>query len=149
MGCNGPFVLLPGGALEGSTVATPDSWSSTDEVDTVQLESRPAVPYSVNIWVIALGEHLYVHAEASRSTWVEKKEANPSARVLRSPPKMVHAGAKILAAANCADIKTAFKPGPGIVLCPTRYKLLISGSSLGKNSFPRSNFVTWRPNPAP
>ena len=26
-GCGGPVVLLPGGALEGSTVATPDSWT--------------------------------------------------------------------------------------------------------------------------
>ncbi len=80
-GCNGPFVILPGGALEGSTVATPDSWSFTDEVDTVQLETRPADPYSVNIWVIALGENLYVHAGANRSTWVENMEADPNVRL--------------------------------------------------------------------
>ena len=80
-GCNGPFVLLPGGALEGSTAVTPDSWSFTDEVDTVQLETRPADPYSVNVWVIALGETLYVHAGDNRSTWVENMETDPSVRL--------------------------------------------------------------------
>jgi hypothetical protein len=80
-GCGGPCVLLPGGALEGSTVATPDGWSFTDAVDTVQLETRPADPYSVNIWVIALGGDLYVHAGANRSTWVEHMEADPNVRL--------------------------------------------------------------------
>jgi hypothetical protein len=80
-GCGGPFVLLPGGALEGSTVAAPDSWAFTNDVKTVQLETRPAAPYSVNIWVIALGENLYVHAGANRSTWVENIEADPNVRL--------------------------------------------------------------------
>lgn len=80
-GCERPFVLLPGGALEGPTVPAPASWAFTDEVKTVQLETRPAEPYSVNIWVIALDPHLYVHAGASRSAWVEHLEADPNARV--------------------------------------------------------------------
>jgi hypothetical protein len=80
-GCGRPFVLLPGGALEGSTAAIPDSWSFTDAVDTVQLETRPTDPYSVNIWVIALDPDLYVHAGASRSTWVEHIETDPNVRL--------------------------------------------------------------------
>ena len=80
-GCGGPFVLLPGGALEGTKVPTPDSWAFTDAVDTVQFETLPADPYSVNIWVIALDENLYVHAGASRSTWVENMEADPNVRL--------------------------------------------------------------------
>ncbi len=80
-GCGGPFVLLPGGTLEGSTVATPESWSFTDAVKTVQLETRPADPYSVNIWVVALSEDLYVHAGANRATWVENIEADPDVRL--------------------------------------------------------------------
>jgi hypothetical protein len=80
-GCNRPFLLLPGGALEGSTVAAPDDWSFTDEVDTIQLETRPSDPYSVNIWVIAMGDALYVHAGASRSTWVEHLESDPNVRI--------------------------------------------------------------------
>ena len=42
--CGGPFALLSGGALEGQAAAIPESWSFTDAVDTVQLETRPATP---------------------------------------------------------------------------------------------------------
>jgi hypothetical protein len=80
-GCSRPFFLLPGGALEGSTAATPESWSFTEAVDVVQLETRPADPYSVNVWVIVLDENLYVHAGASRSTWVENIETDPNVRL--------------------------------------------------------------------
>ena len=80
-GCSRPFVLLPGGALEGPTAPTPDGWSFTDDVGTVQLETNPADPYSVNIWVIALGPHLYVHAGTNRSAWVEHMEADPKVRL--------------------------------------------------------------------
>jgi hypothetical protein len=80
-GCGGPVLLLPGGALEGDVVATPSSWSFTDAVDTVQLETRPADPYSVNIWVTAMGENLYLHAGANRATWVENLEADPNVRL--------------------------------------------------------------------
>ncbi len=80
-GCEGPFVLLPGGALDGPTATHPASWSFTDTVETVQLETNPADPYSVNIWVIALADGLYVHAGASRSTWVEHMEADPNVRM--------------------------------------------------------------------
>jgi hypothetical protein len=80
-GCGDPLLILPGKALEGSTVAAPESWSFTDAVDTVQLETLPGEPYSVNIWVIALDENLYVHAGANRSTWVENMEADPNVRL--------------------------------------------------------------------
>jgi hypothetical protein len=80
-GCSGPLLTLPGGALEGPTAAVPASWSFTDEVSTVQLETRPGDPYSVNIWVIAMEDHLYVHAGASRSKWVEHIDADPAVRL--------------------------------------------------------------------
>ena len=47
----------------------------------MQLETRPDDPYSVNIWVIALGDHLYVHAGDNRSRWVENMEADPNVRL--------------------------------------------------------------------
>jgi hypothetical protein len=79
--CGRPFLLLPGGALEGRTAPAPDSWAFTDAVSTVQLETRPGDPYSVNIWVTAVGEHLYLHAGANRSAWVENIEADPNVRL--------------------------------------------------------------------
>ncbi len=79
-GC-GPFLLLPGGKLDGTTASAPNDWSFTDQVKTVQLETRPETPYSVNIWAVGLGPLLYVHAGANRSSWVEHMEANSAVRV--------------------------------------------------------------------
>jgi len=80
-GCDRPFVLLPGGALTGTPTPAPGDWSDTDAMHTVQLETRPGDPYSVNVWVVALDEHLYVHAGANRSAWVEHIEADPDVRL--------------------------------------------------------------------
>jgi len=81
LACGGPFVLLPGGALEGEVAPVPESWAFIDEISTIQLETNPAEPYSVNIWVIALGDHLYVHAGANRSAWVGHMEQDPNVRL--------------------------------------------------------------------
>ncbi|MBW2389479.1 MAG: hypothetical protein JRG89_13730 [Deltaproteobacteria bacterium] len=79
-GC-GPFLLLPGGKLDGVTTPPPDDWSFSDEVNTVQLETRAEDPYSVNLWAVGMGPRLYVHAGTNRSGWVEHMEANADVRV--------------------------------------------------------------------
>ena len=79
-GC-GPFLLLPGGKLDGATAPIPNDWTFSDEVKTVQVETRPENPYSVNIWAVGMGPLLYVHAGANRSRWVENMEANSDVRV--------------------------------------------------------------------
>jgi len=79
-GC-GPFVLFPGGALEGSAAEAPESWAFTDDVSTIQLETNPVDPYSVNIWVVALDGSLYVHAGDNRAQWIENMEADPDVRL--------------------------------------------------------------------
>lgn len=80
-GCSGPFVLLPGGALEGQPAATPDSWAFTQDISTIQLETNPTEPYSVNIWVIAIDPNLYVHAGDNRAQWIENMEADAEVRL--------------------------------------------------------------------
>ena len=79
-GC-GPFLLLPGGQLDGISTAAPNDWAFTDEVTTIQLETRPEDPYSVNLWSVGMGPRLYLHAGANRSAWVEHIEANPDVRI--------------------------------------------------------------------
>ena len=79
--CGGPFGFFSGGALDGEVADIPDSWAFTDEVTTIQLETNPAAPYSVNIWVAALDESLYVHAGANRSEWVVHMEAYSNVRL--------------------------------------------------------------------
>ena len=44
----GPIVMIPGGELSGTPAPVPESWDFTNEVDTIQLETRPEDPYSVN-----------------------------------------------------------------------------------------------------
>ena len=80
MAC-GPFVLLPGGALDGASSPSPADWAWTDDYSTIQLETRPEDPYSVNIWIVADGDKLYIHAGANRSAWVENMQSNPTVRV--------------------------------------------------------------------
>ncbi len=79
-GC-GPFLLLPGGKLDGTTAPAPNDWSFSDKVKTVQIETRLEDPYSVNIWAVGMGPFLYVHAGTNRSRWVENMEADSDVRV--------------------------------------------------------------------
>jgi hypothetical protein len=77
----GPFLLLPGGELEGTDVPVPADWSLLADRSTVQIETRPEDPYSVNIWAVGMGSVVYIHAGANRSKWVEHLETNPALRL--------------------------------------------------------------------
>jgi hypothetical protein len=77
----GPTLVLPGGALDGTSAMPPPDWGWTDDISTIQLETRPEDPYSVNIWAVGIEQKLYIHAGANRSTWVENMEDNSSVRV--------------------------------------------------------------------
>jgi hypothetical protein len=57
----GPIGPIPGGALSGEVVEGPvDDWSFTSDIETVQLETRPSDPYSVNTWIYGEGDRLYL-----------------------------------------------------------------------------------------
>ena len=77
----GPCVMFPGGELDGAATPVPSDWSVSEEVNTIQLETRPEEPYSVNIWTAGVGPYLYVHAGANRSAWVEHIEEDARVRV--------------------------------------------------------------------
>ena len=79
--CSGPFVLIPGGAVDGELAPTPSDWAFTDAISTVQIETNPSDPYSVNTWALGMGPSLYLQAGANRATWVDHLDANPNIRV--------------------------------------------------------------------
>lgn len=79
--CGGPIVTLPGGELSGETQAIPDDWSFSDSVDTVQLETRPDDPYSVNIWGVGVGGDFYVASGDADNTWARNIEADDRVRL--------------------------------------------------------------------
>ncbi len=80
-GCgNGPFMVIPGGKLEGNVVTEPvTDWSFLTE-QFVHLETNPAAPYSVELNYIVKDGQLYVDpAEGKR--WLDELRKSPKARV--------------------------------------------------------------------
>jgi len=79
--CGGPIAVFPGGALDGPVKPVPQSFEFARDAGTIQLESRPEDPYSVNIACAIVGDDLYVSAGDNESQWVENIEANPMVRL--------------------------------------------------------------------
>ena len=70
-GCNGPFILMSGGALEGRVEATPESWDFPEATGVAQLETRPNDPYSVNLAYTQIEGALYLNAGDTETEWVK------------------------------------------------------------------------------
>ena len=68
-GCSEPFTVFTGGALSGEQSTAPDDWAALAEIETMQLETRPADPYSVNIWAVGIGSDLYVGTGPDGTRW--------------------------------------------------------------------------------
>ncbi|MDE0659037.1 MAG: DUF2255 family protein [Gammaproteobacteria bacterium] len=80
-GCEPTFVFA-GGELAGTEQPLPPSWDFSTDVDTVQIETRPADPYSVNVWGVSLDRHFYVAAsDAENATWARAIETEPRVRL--------------------------------------------------------------------
>lgn len=107
--CGGPFLLLPGGELEGESAPVPEDWAFTDDVSTIQIETNPADPYSVNIWAVALDGSLYLHAGANRTTWVEHLESDPRLRAKIGDKLYALAGERVTDPAEFARFAEAYE----------------------------------------
>ena len=81
VGCGNPIMILPGGALSGTPTAAPADWSSAADVKTIQVEFRPADPYSHNIWGVGLGPDLYIATSAKGTRWTPFVAEDPNVRV--------------------------------------------------------------------
>ena len=79
--CNGPVGLMSGGKLDGELRSLPASWASLGESGQMQLETRPAQPYSVNVNYTIVDGKLYVNAGNTETKWVENIAANPLVRL--------------------------------------------------------------------
>jgi hypothetical protein len=82
LGCE-PTWMLPGGALVGVVApAAPADWSFTDPVEVVQLETRPADPYSVNVWGVAANGAFYVASgRGEENAWAGHILEDPRVRL--------------------------------------------------------------------
>jgi len=80
LGCGGPFLLLPGGALSGEVVTEPVSdWSFVDDLF-VDLEVRPSEPYSVELNYVIKDGTLYIDPAEGRR-WLDYLRQDPRVRV--------------------------------------------------------------------
>ncbi len=77
--CSEPFVTIPGGELAGRPLDPPPEWS--DVPDTIQLETRPHDPYSINIWSVGLGYDLYIATSSGGTFWTGYLESDNNVRV--------------------------------------------------------------------
>ena len=79
--CGGPIATIPGGALDGPVKPAPSSWDFARDAGTVQLETQPDDPYSVNIACAVVDDGLFISAGDNKSRWVENMEADPRVRM--------------------------------------------------------------------
>ena len=80
LGCGGPFLIFPGGALSGEVVTEPvDDWSFVDDTF-VDLEVRPSNPYSVELNYVVKAGRLYIDPGEGRR-WLDYIREDPRVRV--------------------------------------------------------------------
>lgn len=80
LGCGGPFLVFPGGALSGEVVTEPvDDWSFVED-RFVDLEVRPEDPYSVELNYFVKEGQLYIDPAEDRR-WHDYLREDPRVRV--------------------------------------------------------------------
>jgi len=87
--CGGPLGPLGGGKLSGEEATLPNGdWSFAQGIEVVQLETQPADPQSINIWIGVLDDQLYLptslilgEEDPAERGWVQQVTANPSIRL--------------------------------------------------------------------
>ena len=78
-GCQTAFLIFPGGELSGREIHA-SSFRFAGEFELLQLEVRPARPYSVWIRVVMNGDNLYIDAAPGRR-WLRYLMDNPEVRI--------------------------------------------------------------------
>lgn len=80
IGCGGPLLVFPGGALKGEVVkTTPPNWAFASD-RFLDLETRPDDPYSVELNYVVKDGELFIDPAEGRN-WFEHLRANPNVRV--------------------------------------------------------------------
>lgn len=77
-----PMGPLPGGQLSGTLEPFPMDWSSSGDVDILQIETRLNSPYSINIWAVDTGNSIYIASGSGPQTeWVDHLKEDPNLRL--------------------------------------------------------------------
>jgi hypothetical protein len=78
---DGPLGPIPGGRLVGPVTSEPNpAWSDLEKV--IELEIRPAKPWSLSVWNVVIDGELYVPSARGESRrWTSVALADPRVRV--------------------------------------------------------------------
>lgn len=80
-GEGGPFGLLPGAGLDGEATAHPGDWAFAGDAGTIQLETNPTEPYSVNLAYTVIDGRIYINAGGTETRWAAHIAADPKVRL--------------------------------------------------------------------
>ena len=85
----GPLGPIAGGRLRGEVRSgAVTDWAFAESVETIQVETNPASPHSVNTWIGVVAGHAYIPTslilgpdDPAEREWVANVVANPAIRV--------------------------------------------------------------------
>ena len=80
-GDGGPMGVMPGGSLGGEVLPPPADWTFAGDAGTMQLETHPPDPYSVNLAYTVLDGRLYVNAGGTETRWAQHIAHDPNVRL--------------------------------------------------------------------
>jgi len=107
-GCE-PIGPLSGHALSGTPTAAPADWTGLGAVETVQLQTRPADPYSVNVWGVAIGPDYYIASgRGENSSWVHHIADDPAVTLRIGDALYSLRAVRIVDAAELARVRAAY-----------------------------------------
>lgn len=104
-GCQSPFLVFPGGALDGEAGKT-ENFSFAREYRTLQLEVDSDDPYSVILRTTVIDGELYIDAAKSRR-WSDRLAEDSKVRI-KLGDRIYHAAAEVV---NDPEITDRFLPG--------------------------------------
>ena len=112
-----PTVMFPGGQLNGTVAGENVSdWSFSDATSTVQLETRPSRPYSINIWGVSSGSAFYISSESWRgflwlgdARWVAHIADDPRVRLRIGETLYERKAVRVRDAAELESVLTLFE----------------------------------------
>jgi hypothetical protein len=87
---DGPLGPIPGGAFVGAVDPGPPDWSRLEKV--IELEIRPAKPWSLSVWNVVVDGEVYVpSAMGERRRWTEVAVVAAPHRALAYAPNVIDA----------------------------------------------------------
>jgi hypothetical protein len=104
-----PIGPIPGGALAAEPAAAPADWTDVAREETVQVQTRPADPYSINIWGVAVGSDFYIAAARETNAWVTYIEADPDVRLRIGTALYDLRAVRVTDAAELARVQNAYE----------------------------------------